>query len=40
MGQAGFMDHDETVRGIETFAGEVKPKLAALALAGSERGSR
>jgi alkanesulfonate monooxygenase SsuD/methylene tetrahydromethanopterin reductase-like flavin-dependent oxidoreductase (luciferase family) len=40
MGQAGFMDHDETVRGIETFAAEVKPKLAALALAGSERGSR
>jgi len=29
MGQAGFLEHDETVRGIETFASEVKPKLAA-----------
>jgi alkanesulfonate monooxygenase SsuD/methylene tetrahydromethanopterin reductase-like flavin-dependent oxidoreductase (luciferase family) len=31
MGQAGFLDHDETVRGIETFAGKVAPKLAGLA---------
>jgi alkanesulfonate monooxygenase SsuD/methylene tetrahydromethanopterin reductase-like flavin-dependent oxidoreductase (luciferase family) len=37
MGQAGFLDHDETVRGIETFASEVKPKLAGLAAAGSSR---
>lgn len=28
-GQAGFLEHDRTVRGIETFASEVKPKLAA-----------
>ena len=27
MGQAGFLDHDETVRGIQTFAREVYPRL-------------
>lgn len=27
MGQAGFLEHDETVRGIRTFAEEVKPAL-------------
>jgi alkanesulfonate monooxygenase SsuD/methylene tetrahydromethanopterin reductase-like flavin-dependent oxidoreductase (luciferase family) len=38
MGQAGFLEHDETVRGIETFASEVKPKLAGLSSTGSARG--
>ncbi|MEV6903376.1 hypothetical protein [Amycolatopsis sp. NPDC051372] len=40
MGQAGFLAHEETVRGIETFAGDVKPKLAGLstATAGASRG--
>jgi alkanesulfonate monooxygenase SsuD/methylene tetrahydromethanopterin reductase-like flavin-dependent oxidoreductase (luciferase family) len=38
MGQAGFLEHDETVAGIERFAAEVKPKLSGLALAGSGRG--
>ena len=27
MGQAGFLDHDETVQGIRTFAREVYPRL-------------
>jgi hypothetical protein len=27
MGQAGFLEHDETVRGIRTFAREVYPRL-------------
>ena len=27
MGQAGFLEHDETVRGIKTFAREVYPRL-------------
>ena len=27
MGQAGFLDHDETVAGIRTFAREVYPRL-------------
>jgi alkanesulfonate monooxygenase SsuD/methylene tetrahydromethanopterin reductase-like flavin-dependent oxidoreductase (luciferase family) len=29
MGQAGFLDHDETVHGIRTFAREVLPRLRA-----------
>ena len=29
MGQAGFLEHDETVRGIRTFAREVYPQLKA-----------
>ena len=29
MGQAGFLEHDETVRGIRTFAREVYPRLKA-----------
>jgi alkanesulfonate monooxygenase SsuD/methylene tetrahydromethanopterin reductase-like flavin-dependent oxidoreductase (luciferase family) len=29
MGQAGFLEHDETVRGIKTFAREVYPRLKA-----------
>ena len=27
MGQAGFLEHDDTVRGIKTFAREVYPRL-------------
>jgi hypothetical protein len=27
MGQAGFLEHDETVHGIRTFAREVYPRL-------------
>ena len=27
MGQAGFLEHDEAVRGIKTFAREVYPRL-------------
>jgi hypothetical protein len=27
MGQAGFLEHDETVRGIKAFAREVYPRL-------------
>jgi hypothetical protein len=27
MGQAGFLEHDETVVGIKTFAREVYPRL-------------
>ena len=27
MGQAGFLEHDETVRGIKMFAREVYPRL-------------
>jgi hypothetical protein len=27
MGQAGFLEHDETVHGIKTFAREVYPRL-------------
>jgi len=30
MGQAGFLEHDETVRGIETFARELYPRLREL----------
>jgi alkanesulfonate monooxygenase SsuD/methylene tetrahydromethanopterin reductase-like flavin-dependent oxidoreductase (luciferase family) len=29
MGQAGFLEHDETVRGIKMFAREVYPRLQA-----------
>jgi alkanesulfonate monooxygenase SsuD/methylene tetrahydromethanopterin reductase-like flavin-dependent oxidoreductase (luciferase family) len=29
MGQAGFLEHDETVRGIHAFAREVYPRLKA-----------
>ena len=29
MGQAGFLDHQETVLGIKTFAREVYPRLKA-----------
>jgi hypothetical protein len=29
MGQAGFLEHDETVRGIRLFAREVYPRLKA-----------
>jgi len=29
MGQAGFLDHDETVKGMTMFAREVYPRLAA-----------
>ncbi len=27
MGQAGFLEHDDTVHGIRTFAREVYPRL-------------
>jgi hypothetical protein len=27
MGQAGFLEHDDTVEGIRTFAREVYPRL-------------
>jgi hypothetical protein len=27
MGQAGFLDHEETIHGINTFAREVMPRL-------------
>jgi hypothetical protein len=27
MGQAGFLEHDETVHGIKTFARDVYPRL-------------
>jgi hypothetical protein len=27
MGQAGFLDHEETIHGITTFAREVMPRL-------------
>jgi len=30
MGQAGFLDHEETVKGMTMFAREVSPRLAAL----------
>ncbi|HXP94652.1 MAG TPA: LLM class flavin-dependent oxidoreductase [Candidatus Binatia bacterium] len=33
MGQAGFLEHDETVRGIKLFATEVYPRLKELRLA-------
>lgn len=33
MGQAGFLEHDETVRGMELFAREVYPRLKELTLA-------
>lgn len=33
MGQGGYMEHDETVRGIEMFTGEVYPQLKELTLA-------
>lgn len=33
MGQSGFLEHDETVAGIENFAREVQPRLSALDLA-------
>jgi hypothetical protein len=31
MGQAGFLEHEETVRGIKLFAREVYPRLQAFA---------
>ncbi|MBI3302389.1 MAG: hypothetical protein HYZ72_09995 [Deltaproteobacteria bacterium] len=31
MGQAGFLDHDETVKGMKLFAREVYPRLKELA---------
>jgi alkanesulfonate monooxygenase SsuD/methylene tetrahydromethanopterin reductase-like flavin-dependent oxidoreductase (luciferase family) len=31
MGQAGFLDHRETVRGIDRFARDVEPRLRELA---------
>jgi alkanesulfonate monooxygenase SsuD/methylene tetrahydromethanopterin reductase-like flavin-dependent oxidoreductase (luciferase family) len=34
MGQAGFLEHDETVRSIELFAKEVQPRLHHLNLSG------
>jgi alkanesulfonate monooxygenase SsuD/methylene tetrahydromethanopterin reductase-like flavin-dependent oxidoreductase (luciferase family) len=37
MGQSGFLEHDETVLGIETFAREVQPRLTELELAGAGR---
>jgi alkanesulfonate monooxygenase SsuD/methylene tetrahydromethanopterin reductase-like flavin-dependent oxidoreductase (luciferase family) len=43
MGQAGFLEHDETVRGIKCFAREVYPRLqeafpdAAISGIGEER---
>jgi len=30
MGQAGFLDHDETVKGMEMFSREVYPRLKEL----------
>jgi len=30
MGQAGFLDHDETVKGMELFSREVYPRLKEL----------
>ncbi len=33
MGQAGFLDHDETIRGIRNFAEHVRPGLANLGMA-------
>lgn len=33
MGQAGFLEHDETVRGLQLFAGEVYPRLRELGVA-------
>jgi hypothetical protein len=33
MGQAGFLDHDETVKGMQMFAREVYPRLKELARA-------
>ncbi|HXM06932.1 MAG TPA: hypothetical protein VN936_05685, partial [Candidatus Acidoferrum sp.] len=30
MGQAGFLEHDETVRGMTNFANEVYPRLKEL----------
>jgi hypothetical protein len=34
MGQAGFLDHEETVKGMKLFAREVYPRLKELALGG------
>jgi alkanesulfonate monooxygenase SsuD/methylene tetrahydromethanopterin reductase-like flavin-dependent oxidoreductase (luciferase family) len=34
MGQAGFLDHDETVKGMQMFAREVYPRLGELKVAG------
>jgi hypothetical protein len=31
MGQAGFLDHDETVKGMRMFVREVYPRLKELA---------
>jgi alkanesulfonate monooxygenase SsuD/methylene tetrahydromethanopterin reductase-like flavin-dependent oxidoreductase (luciferase family) len=31
MGQAGFLDHDETVKGMQMFVREVYPRLKELA---------
>jgi hypothetical protein len=33
MGQSGFLDHDETVKGLENFAREVQPRLSDLNVA-------
>jgi Coenzyme F420-dependent N5,N10-methylene tetrahydromethanopterin reductase and related flavin-dependent oxidoreductases len=33
MGQSGFLEHDETVRGLENFARDVQPRLAELNIA-------
>jgi len=30
MGQAGFLEHDETVRGMTSFANDVYPRLKEL----------
>jgi alkanesulfonate monooxygenase SsuD/methylene tetrahydromethanopterin reductase-like flavin-dependent oxidoreductase (luciferase family) len=40
MGQAGFLEHDETVRSIELFANEVYPRLKALRPAEAATASR
>ena len=34
MGQAGFLEHQETVRGLELFAREVYPRLKELSQGG------
>jgi hypothetical protein len=34
MGQAGFLDHEETVKGMQMFAREVYPRLGELKAAG------
>jgi hypothetical protein len=32
MGQSGFLEHDETVVGLQNFAHEVQPRLSSLDL--------